>query len=67
MPWIGTKDGKGSSVDALVHGQGTPTQNMIESIEASYAAGVTDEFIEPLIGVDLKNNQPLVKLPKVMW
>jgi len=47
--------------DALVHGQGTPTQNMIESIEASYAAGVTDEFIEPLIGVD-SNNQPLGKI-----
>jgi 2,3-bisphosphoglycerate-independent phosphoglycerate mutase len=47
--------------DALVHGQGTPTQNMIESIEANYAAGVTDEFIEPLIGVD-SNNQPLGKI-----
>ena len=47
--------------DALVHGQGTPTQNMIESIEASYAAGVTDEFIEPLIGVH-SNNQPLGKI-----
>ncbi len=47
--------------DALVHGKGTPTQNMIESIEASYAAGVTDEFIEPLIGVD-SNNQPLGKI-----
>ena len=47
--------------DALVHGKGTPTQNMIESIEASYAAGVTDEFIEPLIGVDSKN-QPLGKI-----
>ena len=47
--------------DALVNGKGTPTQNMIESIEANYAAGVTDEFIEPLIGVD-SNNQPLGKL-----
>jgi 2,3-bisphosphoglycerate-independent phosphoglycerate mutase len=47
--------------DALVHGKGTPTLNMIKSIEASYDAGVTDEFIEPLIGVD-SNNQPLGKI-----
>tara|TARA_B100001057_G_C22834229_1_gene944593 strand:+ start:257 stop:1774 length:1518 start_codon:yes stop_codon:yes gene_type:complete len=47
--------------DALVHGKGTPTQNMIESIEACYVAGVTDEFIEPLICVD-SNNQPLGKI-----
>ena len=47
--------------DALVHAKGTPTQNMIESIEASYAEGVTDEFIEPLIAVD-SNEQPLGKI-----
>ena len=47
--------------DALVHAKGTITQNMIESIEASYAEGVTDEFIEPLIAVD-SNEQPLGKI-----
>ena len=47
--------------DALVHGHGTPTRNLIESIEASYTEGITDEFIEPLIGVD-SNNQPLGKI-----
>ena len=47
--------------NALVHAKGTPTQNMIESIEASYAEGVTDEFIEPLIAVD-SNEQPLGKI-----
>jgi 2,3-bisphosphoglycerate-independent phosphoglycerate mutase len=47
--------------DALVHGKGTPTQNIIESIELSYAAGVTDEFIEPLIAIDA-NHQPLGKI-----
>ena len=52
MPWIEQKMGKGQKAyDALVHGQGTPTQNMIESIEASYAAGVTDEFIEPRLAL----------------
>jgi 2,3-bisphosphoglycerate-independent phosphoglycerate mutase len=34
---------------------------MIDSIEVSYAAGVTDEFIEPLIAVD-SNEQPLGKI-----
>ena len=34
---------------------------MIESIEKSYDAGVTDEFIEPLIAVD-EQNQPLTKI-----
>ncbi len=47
--------------DALVHGKGTPSDNMIESIEKSYDAGVTDEFIEPLIGID-SNNEPLGKI-----
>jgi 2,3-bisphosphoglycerate-independent phosphoglycerate mutase len=47
--------------DALVHAKGTPTHNMVESVEASYAAGITDEFIEPLIAVD-SNDQPLGKI-----
>ena len=47
--------------DALVHAKGTLTHNMIDSIEVSYAAGVTDEFIEPLIAVD-SNEQPLGKI-----
>ena len=49
--------------DALVHGYGTPTHNLIKSIEASYTEGITDEFIEPLITVD-QNNQPLAKITK---
>ena len=34
---------------------------MIQSIKNSYEAGVTDEFIEPLIAVD-EQNQPLTKI-----
>jgi 2,3-bisphosphoglycerate-independent phosphoglycerate mutase len=34
--------------DLLVHGTGTPTDNLKASIQASYEAGVTDEFIQPL-------------------
>lgn len=35
--------------DAMVHGVGTPTQNVPVAIKASYAEGVTDEFIKPII------------------
>lgn len=43
--------------DALVHGNGNKSSNAIESIQQSYDAGVTDEFIKPLIMVD-ENEQP---------
>ena len=49
--------------DALVHGQGNPSHNLIESIEASYNVGITDEFIEPIDCID-QNNQPLAKIAK---
>ena len=42
--------------DLLVNGIGTKTQNIIESIYKSYADNVTDEFIQPLIVTDSKNN-----------
>ncbi|GEP95347.1 2,3-bisphosphoglycerate-independent phosphoglycerate mutase [Chitinophaga cymbidii] len=35
--------------DAMVHGTGTPTQNMPIAIKASYAEGITDEFIKPIV------------------
>ncbi len=36
--------------DALVHGQGAATAtDPIEAVEASYQAGVTDEFIRPIV------------------
>ena len=38
--------------DLLVHGTGTKTTDIISSITASYQAGITDEFIEPLVVVD---------------
>ena len=37
---------------ALVHGAGTPTTDILKSLSDSYAAGVTDEFLEPLVSVD---------------
>jgi 2,3-bisphosphoglycerate-independent phosphoglycerate mutase len=38
--------------DALVHGVGTSTQDPVNAIRASYAEGVTDEFIKPIIVTD---------------
>lgn len=35
--------------DALVHGTGNHTKDGIAAMEQSYAAGVTDEFIKPII------------------
>ncbi|MEL6133103.1 MAG: 2,3-bisphosphoglycerate-independent phosphoglycerate mutase [Bacteroidota bacterium] len=36
----------------LVKGEGSPTQDLITSLQASYDAGVTDEFVEPLLCTD---------------
>jgi 2,3-bisphosphoglycerate-independent phosphoglycerate mutase len=35
--------------DALAHGAGTHTQNVLDAVQASYDAGITDEFIEPIV------------------
>jgi len=35
--------------DLLVHGTGTPETDAVRAVEASYAAGVTDEFIKPVV------------------
>ena len=38
--------------DALIEGIGTPATDMAAAVEASYEAGVTDEFIKPIVRVD---------------
>ena len=42
--------------DALVNGEGTKTTNALQSIKDNYDAGITDEFIKPLIVTDSNNN-----------
>ena len=37
--------------DALVHGEGKFNDDPVKGIEESYANGVTDEFIEPIVSV----------------
>jgi 2,3-bisphosphoglycerate-independent phosphoglycerate mutase len=44
--------------DALVSGEGVHTSDIFKSIQDSYDAGVTDEFIKPIIQVD-ENDRPL--------
>ncbi|MFS4494804.1 2,3-bisphosphoglycerate-independent phosphoglycerate mutase [Maribacter sp. 2308TA10-17] len=48
--------------DALVNGIGTKTSNATESIQASYDADVTDEFIKPLILTE--GNVPVASIQK---
>lgn len=38
--------------DALVNGTGTPATDVLAAVKASYEAGVTDEFIKPVIITD---------------
>ncbi len=42
--------------DLLVNGKGKPVTSIIKAIEDSYAEGVTDEFIMPLVKVDGAGN-----------
>lgn len=38
--------------DALVHATGQHTTDILAALQASYDAGVTDEFVKPIIGCD---------------
>ncbi len=42
--------------DVMVNGVGETTTDLIGAIEASYANGVTDEFIKPIINGNIKEN-----------
>lgn len=42
--------------DLLVNGEGEKTRDLVSSIQASYDADVTDEFIKPLVNVDAEGN-----------
>jgi 2,3-bisphosphoglycerate-independent phosphoglycerate mutase len=49
--------------DLLVKNIGTKTQDFVTSIGKSYDNNITDEFLEPLVGVD-SNNNPTTKIEK---
>ena len=44
--------------DLLVHGKGTPATDVVAALQESYDAGVTDEFVKPIVMVD-EQNQPI--------
>ncbi len=42
--------------DLMVNGVGKPVSNIVKAMEESYAEGVTDEFIKPIVKVDSNGN-----------
>ena len=52
--WERVKEG----YDLIVSGTGTPTANIIEGMQESYNAGITDEFMKPIVVVD-NNGKPI--------
>jgi 2,3-bisphosphoglycerate-independent phosphoglycerate mutase len=44
--------------DLLVKGEGTPTQDVVRSVIASYNDNITDEFIKPIVCTD-ENEKPI--------
>lgn len=40
------------SYDLMVNGVGAPTTNAVQAMQESYDAGVTDEFVKPIVLVD---------------
>ena len=49
--------------ELLVNGRGTPSQDIIKSIQESYDNDITDEFIMPIVMVD-DNQKPLATVEK---
>lgn len=47
--------------DVMVHGTGEKTTDVLKAIEKSYEAGVTDEFIKPIVAIDA-NGQPVATI-----
>ena len=52
--WERIKEG----YDLVVHGKGTPATDIVDAMQRSYDAGVTDEFMKPIVVVD-SNNKPV--------
>ena len=55
--WERIKEG----YDLLVNGIGSQTTNILEAMQASYDAGVTDEFMKPIVVTD-KSGNPIGKI-----
>lgn len=55
--WERVKD----AYDLIVNGKGTPSTDAVASMQASYDAGITDEFVKPIVMVGA-DNQPVAKI-----
>jgi 2,3-bisphosphoglycerate-independent phosphoglycerate mutase len=42
--------------DLIVHGAGTPAIDIMDAIRESYANGITDEFMKPIVVTDISGN-----------
>jgi 2,3-bisphosphoglycerate-independent phosphoglycerate mutase len=47
--------------NAMVRGEGKPSFDVLQSLQDSYAEGVTDEFVMPIVAVDAQG-EPLAKI-----
>lgn len=47
--------------DAMVYGKGAQVVDLVEAIGRSYEAGITDEFLEPMVAIDDKE-RPLATI-----
>ncbi len=47
--------------DLYTKGEGDKSTDLLATVKASYDAGVTDEFLKPIVMVD-ENNEPLAKI-----
>lgn len=47
--------------DALVNGIGQSANNLTDALQASYDAGITDEFIQPIINSELNTKEASIK------
>ncbi len=50
-----------TAYDLLLSGEGKKTHDIIQAVEASYAQGISDEFIKPIVTVDAQN-QPVGRI-----
>lgn len=50
-----------AAYNLMVNGQGIPTTNVLDAIEQSYAEGITDEFIKPIVRLDA-DGKPLATI-----
>ncbi|MBX2931532.1 MAG: 2,3-bisphosphoglycerate-independent phosphoglycerate mutase [Chitinophagaceae bacterium] len=47
--------------NALAHAQGEQSTDLLSSIQQSYDAGITDEFLKPIINANLSGNDAQIK------